>query len=500
MIPPPKITTTAILAVLPKTQHLKLPSFAVSDHSAFLPTELASSELALDEPAIAGDYSLGGLRAFPLISAVLLGSACFFNTIDLNYGYSGGEDHVGLDWQVAVKLVIAAACGVMGLMGVLMSSQVRVALASVPGCILVALAGVFVATSLVALPEAANVSRAAALVNFGYLCFVPTALSLLGLRRFAVICLVAMVINLIINWVMYLVFPATGIFEEELWDNTFVRRMGGLGHPNSVARSGVLSAILSLAMLRSRVIAPRLPAGRTILISVIVLACMTMIATFSRTAFVAGIAAAGLLDKIFTRVGMLCTVGGIALLIAGIVGLELVNGGGFISDSFLSVTTKTGDMEELTSATGRTAIWAESIRLISLRPLTGYGLNSAPFLLKEFSLHPHNLVLHALMSGGVVAGILVLCLLGWNLFFGLISQEPLVRAISTYVLVSGLFEDTVLDTFASPSTLLWLVVMIYPAIDVLSRRLSVTIQTQTGESPDDDSTSSAIVDLQPSSS
>ena len=104
--------------------------------------------------------------------------------------------------------------------------------------------------------------------------------------------------------------------------------------------------------------------------------------------------------------------------------------------------------------------------------MTGYGLNSAPFLLLEFSLHPHNLLLHVLLSGGVFAGILVILLLAWNLFFGLASDEPLVRAISIYVIVSGIFEDTVLDTFASPSTMLWLIVMLYPSVRVLSRRYS----------------------------
>lgn len=426
---------------------------------------------ASDELPITGDDSISGLRAFPILCAGMLSLACFFNTVDLNYGYAGGEDHVGLDWQVAVKLVIAAACSAFGILGVLLSAQVRSTLASLPGCILVALALVFIVTSSVALPEAATVARVASIVNFGYLCFVPTAFSLLGLRRLTIICLIALVTNLVINWIMYLGFPASGVYEEELWSNVIARRMGGLGHPNSVARTGVLAIILALSMLRSTNLAPRLPLGRTLLISVIVLGCMTMLATFSRTAIVAGAFAAGLLllDKIFTRIGLFYTFGGIAMLIAAVVSLELISGGGFFSDSFLSMTTKTGDMEELTSATGRTAIWAESVRLISLKPITGYGLNSAPFMMKEFSLHPHNVVLHALMSGGILAGLLVMILLGWNLLFGLTSNEPLVRAISIYVLVSGIFEDTVLDTFASPSTLLWLVVLIYPSIEALSR-------------------------------
>ena len=411
------------------------------------------------------DRSAGGIAAFPLLCGVLLWAACFFNSVDLNYGFSGGEDYVGLDWQVAVKLAIAGACSMFGLLGVLLSPRVRMILATVPGCILVALAAVFILTSAFALPEAATVARVAALVNFGYLGFVPTALSLLGLRRLTMVILFALATNLIINWIMYLVFPESGIYREELWGNVVAQRMGGLGHPNSVARTGVISIILALSILRSSDLAPRLPMVRMLLIAVIAIGCMTMLATFSRTAIVAGSFAVGLLllDKIFTKLGMFYTVSAVAVLIGLVVALELVSGGGFFSDSFLSMTTKTGDVEELTSATGRTAIWAEAIRLISLKPVTGYGLNSAPFLMQDFSLHPHNAVLHGLMSGGLLAGLLVFLLLVWNLFFGISSPEPLVRAISIYVLVSGIFEDTVLDTFASPSTLLWLVALMHPA-------------------------------------
>ncbi|MDA8745637.1 O-antigen ligase family protein [Rubripirellula amarantea] len=449
------------------------------DSVAPLPPPLSAEDSVAPRVDLAGPAGMrggavSGVQAFPLLCTLALGLACFVNTIDFNYGYTNGEDHVGLDWQVVVKLIVAAACSGLGAIGVLMSAQVRQSLASVPGCIIVTLAGVLILSSAVALEEAKTVSRVASLVNFGYVMFVPTVLTVLGLRRIVLICLLALVANLMINWVLYLGFPQSGIFEEELLGNHIARRMGGLGHPNSIARTGVLAGVLSLSMLRSADLTPRFPLGRSVLIGIIVVALMTMLATFSRTACVAGLAAAGflLLDKIFTRNGLVLAGSLIALATITIVATELVTGGGVLGDSLISMTTKTGEVSELTSATGRTAIWAEAVRLISERPLTGYGLNSAPFMMKEFSLHPHNLLLHAMISGGILAGLLTMCLVAWNFFFGLISDEPLVRAISVYVLVSGIFEDTVLDTFASPSTLLWLIVMIYPSIRVLSARMS----------------------------
>ena len=398
------------------------------------------------------------------------------NTVDVNYGYGNGEDYVGLDWQVAIKLVIAGACWVLGLLGVVFSPTIRHALMAVPGFILVALGVVFIATSSVAFAEAATVSRVASLIYVGYLMFAATALSVLGLRKLTVICLVALLVNLVVNWILYLGFPATGVFEEELAGQTFVKRMGGLGHPNSIARTAVLAGLLCLSMLRSHDLAPRVAFGRTVLFIIITLALMTTIATFSRTAMVAGFVAATflLLDKFSTRWGMVLALSFVTLIGGGLLAIELLTGGEVLGDTFVSMATKTGDITELTSATGRTAIWTEAIRLISERPFTGYGLNSAPFLMLDFSLHPHNLLLHAMMSGGILAGLLVACLLAWNVFFGLTSDEPLVRAISIYVIVSGLFEDTVLDTFASPSTILWLIVMLYPSVRILSKRYSKT--------------------------
>ncbi|MEM6690635.1 MAG: O-antigen ligase family protein [Planctomycetota bacterium] len=399
-------------------------------------------------------------------------AAASFNTVDVNYGYTTGEDHVGLDWQVAIKLIIGLGCAGLGGLAVIFSDRTRRALFAFPGCVLVGLALTLILASLVALPEARTVSRVASVINFGYVLFVAGALSVLGLKRTITIVLLALVANLMANWALYLALPnSIGVFEEELAGKTFVRRMGGLGHPNSIARTAVSAGIIALAMLRSRVLVPTVQTGRLFLVSIVILSAATLVATYSRTSVVAWMTASGFLmiDKIFTRRGMVCISFVLALgLLAG-VGYELF-GGGVSGKSVLAIFTKTGDVEELTSATGRTAIWLESIRLIGLSPITGYGLNSAPFLLVDHSLHTHNIVLHALFSGGILAGILMAGLLSWNLFRGLISSEPLVRAVCMYILVSGTFEDTAVDTFASPSTLLWYVVLLVPAIEALMVR------------------------------
>ncbi|MEM9589476.1 MAG: O-antigen ligase family protein [Planctomycetota bacterium] len=158
--------------------------------------------------------------------------------------------------------------------------------------------------------------------------------------------------------------------------------------------------------------------------------------------------------------------------VAGGLALEVLSQRDSALSMALSLGTKTGDISELTSATGRTEIWAEAIRLIGERPWTGYGLNSAPLFMADYSAHTHNLLLHVTFSAGVFAGMIAIVLLLWNLFRGLRSNEPLIRVVSVFVLISGVFEDTVLETFPISSTILWLVVLMTPSLSAATLRSS----------------------------
>ncbi len=403
----------------------------------------------------------------PIACSVVACAAGFGNMVDINFVDNLG-DRVGLDWQVAIKLGIAACAAMIGVWGWINSLIVRRSLVGVPGIVTTALAGVFLLTSVFAIDQVANVSRAASLIYLAYLLFVPTALLVIGLRGLVTALLIGMTVNMVVNWGLYWIVPSIGIFQEELTETVQVGRMGGLGHPNAVGRIAALAGLLGLSMLRSRELAPTLPFRRTMLMLVIVLSAVTVVAAFSRTALLAGAVAALFLvaDRLSSRGGLAIALSMMLVVGFGLFAVELVTGGQVIGKFLLSAGTKTGQVEELTSATGRTEIWAETVRLISERPVTGYGLNSAPYLLAQHSHHPHNLMLHVLLSGGILAGILVAALLLWSLAYGLTSSEPLIRGVSMYVLVSGVFEDTCLDTFATPATLLWLVVLLYPAIVV----------------------------------
>ncbi len=402
----------------------------------------------------------------PTVCSLTLLAAAMFNPLDVGFRAIDEEHSVGLDWQVGLKLIVSAiACGV-GLLGWIGSPKVRHALMTLPGTIFVALGFVFLGTSVFALDEVANVCRAAAIIYCGYVLFVPTALAMLNLRTIVVMILIGLVMHMVVSWFLYLFVPSIGVYEEELAGATLVPRMSGTAHPNSVGRVGVLSIVIAISLLRAVKLPPLSGRGRLLMGVLIFAGIATAIETMSRTAMAAGIAAAALMmsDLIPTRRGMLIALTSIVLFCGGLLLFGLTNGTDQISDVLVSAGTKTGDADELTSATGRTRIWAEAISLIAQRPLTGWGLNSAPVLLAEFSQHTHNLLLHAFFSGGILAGGLVILLVLWTAIVGLTSREPLVRGVAAYVLVSGCFEDTVIETFPFSSTLLWLTVLFAPVV------------------------------------
>jgi exopolysaccharide production protein ExoQ len=436
-----------------------------------------AAQSPLDEESFHLHSSLPTLRMRDIATFIVGSLVCLvalFNTVDINQGLSGT---VGLDSVVLIKLMLAASCGMIGLVGSAFDPVARRSLLSAPGVLLTMLALVFLVTSIFALEEMARVCQVAAVIYCCYLLFVPTAIRTLGMDRFLNLILIGLIINLLVGWVIYIAIPSVGVFEEVLPNKTIVPRMGGLGHPNSVGRIGILSVMLVTArMLRLK--GQGKNAGIGVWWMVTILGLASVYAASSRTAVVAGGAAIGFLmvDRLFSRAGVTAAVGAAALVLFGGVGAALISGND-LGGRLISAVTKTGDVRELTSATGRTEIWAEAIRLIGQRPITGYGLNSAPALMEDFSYHTHNMVLHAAFSGGLLAGFLAILCLIWNFTKGLPSDLPIIRAVSMFILVSSIFEDTVLETFAGPSTVLWIAVMLIPALNYWGQTLASTPQT-----------------------
>lgn len=360
------------------------------------------------------------------------------------------------------RLSIAAMAWVVGIWGVVQSRDVRELLKSPPGLATACLAGLFLITSAFAIQETALISRAAALIFVGYFLFITTALATVGLGTVVRSFLVGSTCYLLVAWIAYLLFPSFGQFYEYTDATTTVTRMGGLAHPNAIAAEASVALIVCFAVMRDRRQGHSIDQWSKLgwaLLMMLIFA--TLYATMSRTAVLAVIAALVMLmfDKLYGRRGVLILVGAVTLGL-GSLSITMLTTTESVSDSAVAAVTKSNNVEELTSLTGRTDIWAEAISLILERPLTGYGLDSAASVMSEKSVGTHNLFLNVVFSTGVITGIFMLLLLGATLYLAFASRNPLFRGIATFVLISGLVDDTLFASFPCPITFLWIAMLL----------------------------------------
>ncbi|MGV3485360.1 MAG: O-antigen ligase family protein [Planctomycetaceae bacterium] len=366
----------------------------------------------------------------------------------MDYGIYHDKTPDGVDNVVLIKLLLVVLCFIAAVWGVVSFAPVRRTLLSGWGLMFAALS---LLTMLGGTSGIAIESVPMSVINYSYFVFVVTAVHFLGFRVFAHAIMTGIAIAALMATYLFYIVPEVGIFAEAISLTERVARLGGIGHPNSVARSMVLGALLVLFLYRTQ----QLP--RWIFVALLALFGWDALLAKSRTAIAAGLAAACVLyvDKWMTRLGAAV----VAILIAiGIMGSVYIVASGAedrLLDTLVMKLAKSGDKSEILTGTGRTLIWSRSLEIISERPFTGYGLNTATVLLRDYGQSTHNAVLHAALSGGVLAGIIMLAFLlrlGWNI---LDCPHLGIRSFSTYLFLSCITEDTLLEMFPGPAMLIW---------------------------------------------
>jgi O-antigen ligase len=379
--------------------------------------------------------------------------AFFGNTLDIEMA---NGPQVGFNFQSAFKSVLTMAAGMLGTIGWWTLPAVR-NLLKVPVGLLAITLGIFF---LACIPTSVdlNVSLVSAIAYWSYLLLVLTAIAQLGPLRVFSDAIFALLIFQAIAWLIYLVFPSTGVYLEAAGANDQVARMHALGHPNALGRSGCVFVILALTFYRnSRISFIFTVAG-------CLFGFATIRASLSRTALIACIAACMLLVRDWFRSKyVLIASGPFVLLICVLIAyVEHIRGFDNIFNDLAISVSKTGDAEEITSATGRTEIWAESWRLIMQRPVFGWGTGTSPILLPDFSHQTHNILLNPMLGMGLGAGLVVLIWLLINIANAIRTGEPLIAAVTLLTIVSGLTENTILPTFPEVCTLSWLIISFWP--------------------------------------
>ncbi len=361
---------------------------------------------------------------------------------------------VGLDWQVLLKLGISGLSALIAGWGFLTTGTVRRLLTTIPAAALVLIL-------LLAFPSAlsgfSDSALPATVINLCYIVFVATCLVYLKEKSFFYAIVLGSLAACGFAWTLYFFVPEFGVFKEDL-GSVIVERLGGHSHPNSVGRTAAIGLLAATALWRDRRI------STPITFWLILIFVLTIGFTISRTVIVGTLLALSMLflDRLKTRAGIQW------LLLLSFSGLLMIflliatgNEGSTLSKLAGSVS-KTGDTTELTSGTGRAEIWSEAIRVISEKPLTGFGFGAAQELLLDYSQSTHNMFLHAAMISGVFGAGLMVCLALWLLNVSINSQFRPISALAIFVLVSGFFEDTVLETFPGPATLSFFIACLCP--------------------------------------
>lgn len=366
---------------------------------------------------------------------------------------------VGLDQTVAVKLVSVVMMLVAAIWGFLRFADVRRTLVSIPALVISFL---LLLTLIGASSGLLTISPVISLINFISFVFVAVAIALLGFRVFGLAILCGITINAIWGlWLFYLV-PEKGTFLEPIENGGFLARLGGLAHPNSIGRSMVLGALLTLFLFRVKELPPLVAAPCMLLFG------WTIVLAKSRTAIAAGVVAMLLssADKLRTKASIIAFTTAAIMGMAMLLVLFATGSEESVVDKLVGLVAKTGQAEEITSGTGRTDIWAEASKHIAMRPLLGYGLNVGPVLLVDHSQMTHNAIVNAALAGGMFGGLMMICLQLWLAWIALSSPHLAIRGIAAFLFFSCLTEDTVLETFPGPATMLWYacyIVQVLPA-------------------------------------
>ncbi|MDB2686570.1 O-antigen ligase family protein [Mariniblastus sp.] len=392
-----------------------------------------------------------------LIGYVSLFAIAFGNLVDVETENSS----IGFGGQALIKVMFLALGGLYGGVGVLTDMKVRRLLLSFPMMWMSLLLLFF----FIAVPTSPTVfSSLASTISIAcVLTMTATALVQLGVKNVMRTVFYGASTFVLGSWLAYWFMPSVGVFLEATTEGQFIHRMGGLAHPNTLGQTSGVTLVLGLLLYRDD---KKFSWFRAL---VIVAAAAALIGSLSRTSLLATIFAVVMVFRmhIFQRRCMLtaiaCGVAGIILLIAASMFTDIESKVG----AKLGMLSKSGETSELTSATGRTEIWAKTIELIAQRPAQGYGAATSKVLLKDYSRHTHNLILNIMLSTGVIGGLIAVWMCFERLIRLFVARHPIADALVVLILVNGLFENVIFSILCGLPTIIWIIALALPTIEAI---------------------------------
>ena len=417
------------------------------------------------------NQGFGGDDGRPLLPLnELLNSAIFaltgivlFAVMFLNQTHIETNDKVKLlgGLELTLRLVATGAAGLLGFYGFAFYSKIRLAFYSFPGFWLFGIL-LFCLLGTVCSPEPKTSLPYLATLSSVVL-FAPFSFYVLGTKRFIDIVLASMLLSLFGSWFLYLFMPDYGVMIEHISNTETVSRMGGTSHPNTLSGIVVLMIVI-LAYLYFE--------GKrslTFCLPLLLLCIATLIFTGTRVAVVAAVISIFVVYRGFwQRVDVLPIAGGlvVAALLAGLL-LFSSEGPNPMSSELVGSATRSGNVDEITSVTGRSQIWTFIIEKIRERPLIGYGPGMSKYYLekKQMLLHPHNVVLSIAFAGGVFAGAFAVMMFVQQLMISIGGKYRLAGLISFVIILNSLTEVPILDYIPGMPTVVWMAAICWPVLD-----------------------------------
>ena len=390
-----------------------------------------------------------------LLGLGLVAAIAFFNLANLLVD----KDVVAIDFQVLIKLGLCGLAGLYGFYGVASSKEVRRVLFSFP-VMWVVVINVFYFASV-----PFSIAPLESLVSTCALSCV-LLLTVTVLVKFGVIATLksiffGMSLFIVGSWFMYFAVPEIGVFAEPISEGRFTVRMSGLAHPNTLGQYSGLTVLFGIILYT------QFKFRSYFAVFIIAIAAMALVNSLSRTSLVATVAGLGVayrhgfLKKEYFNYYALA----IFLSLLAFLALSTQMDIGAWVESKMSVVSKSGDADELTSATGRSEIWSYATYLIGFRPLTGYGPTTSKYYLAEYSSYTHNLILNVTFSAGLIAGLSALLMCLGRLKSMFVTQHVLADGIIVFIIVNGLFENVIFSIISGMPTMIWVLALSWPLLD-----------------------------------
>lgn len=132
----------------------------------------------------------------------------------------------------------------------------------------------------------------------------------------------------------------------------------------------------------------------------------------------------------------------------------------FGQEFLLKAISRSGDVGEVTSFTGRTDIWYAVLKLAEVQPLMGYGYASSVFVLPQHTneigfatSHAHNVMLQLLLTTGWIGVLLFALSVAGVALRAVVYRDRIAFGMMAFVLLNGITESSGFTTLANVCSL-----------------------------------------------